>query len=135
MSNNDITRPRGAITIEARIRSRRTSDGQLSIFNRLNERAIANCANAIADANAFRNLTDDDLTRSVQLWVSHHSGAAISVEDQAAILRAKRQIEAQPIPLRDLDKNALSRMTARERLDIANGAGVSARFKLLGPEA
>jgi hypothetical protein len=133
MSNNDATRPRGATTIEARIRSRRAKDGALTIFNRIREEAIRNCADSIAHANPFRQLTEDDVTRSVQLFCSQHPDAARSTDEQTAILRMARHNEMQPIPIRDLDKIALGRMTARERLDIANGAPVSPRFKLLGP--
>ncbi len=36
MTSNDAARPRGASAIEARMRSRRTKDGALSIFRRMN---------------------------------------------------------------------------------------------------
>src|SRR5689334_8708225 len=100
MTTNDDSRPRGAITLEQRIRSRQASDGALSIFNRMNEAAIRNAADAIADANPFRNFTHDELTRAVQLWCSLHPGAARSVEEETANLRARRQIEGQQIPIR-----------------------------------
>lgn len=132
MSNNNAARPRGASAIEARMRSRRTKDGALSIFRRMSEAAIRNAADAIARANQYRNLSEDDLTRSVQLWCAHHPDAAKSLDEQATLLRAKRHIEAQQIPIRDFDKKTLARMTPRERLETANGETPS-RFKLLGP--
>jgi hypothetical protein len=132
MTSNDAARPRGASAIEARMRSRRTRDGALSIFHRMNEAAIRNAADAIAHANQYRHLSEDDLTRSVQLFVQQHPDAARSTEDQTALLRAKRHNEAQKIPIRDLDNKTLARMTPRERLEIANGE-IPSRFKLLGP--
>lgn len=128
------TRPRGAITIEQRIRSRRSKDGQLSIFARLDERAIANCADSIAHANPYAHLTEDDITRSVQLWSAHHPGSARSTEEQAANLRARRQIEGRKTPVRDINRQLLQQLSPAERLNLANTGCLPDRFIVLGPE-
>lgn len=134
MSSNDAARPRGTARIAERIRSRRAKEGPLSIYSRLHEAAIENCAAHIAGANAYRDLDDDALTRSVLSFVQRHSDAALTTNEATVNLRARRQIDAQPIPVRDINRQTLAKMNPMERLDIANGAGLSARFKLLGPD-
>ena len=134
MSMYDAARPRGASTIEARIVSERTKPGgSYSCFARLKAANIAACANHIAANYAGREPDPDELMRAVQLYEKRYPQAAQTIGEVSSTIRTAKFVEQQRIPVRDINKQILDRMTAVERLDLVNTGSLSDRFILLGP--
>jgi hypothetical protein len=124
----------GARRIAEQIRSGRKTEGAYSVYSRIRtDQYIDALANKIARAypNGIRD--GEELRRAVltqerqtpdQFWTNTEIGEN---------LRLARQRDAAPIPVRDLNRHTLAKMTAIERLNLVNTGEISTRFKVLEP--
>jgi len=134
MSSTNAVRPRGTSAIEARIVSERAKGGAYSCFARLKAANLSACAAHIAGIFSCREPDADELMRAVQLYQKRYPGASDTVAEITASIRTARHIEQRVIPVRDINKQLVNRLTALERLNLANTGRLPDRFLLLGPD-
>lgn len=112
------------------IRSARAKRSKFSIYNRVKEAAIGARAKYLATIYTNEPPTYDELTRNMNLWAASDPNCFYTNEEMAAQSRQRLVNENAPRTIHDITPAVLKSMTAAERLNLANGAGLPDRFKL-----
>jgi hypothetical protein len=127
----DRARVRG---IEARLNSRRVSDGAFSIFGRLRPEAIGPMARAIAASHPASHLDEDDLHRCAVLFIGKNPAAARSHAENTAFLNRRRMNDQAKVVVRDVTTALLKGLSPTDRLEYANTGSLPDKYILKGPQ-
>jgi hypothetical protein len=106
--------------IEERINSRIHTEGLYSPFGRTKPEAVKAMAEAIAAANPNRTLDEDDLRRSVLLFLGRHPAAGRTHQETTALVNKRYLNEQAKVVVRGVTKEFLNKLTPAARLHFAN---------------
>ena len=116
-----------------RVVSRRAVEGPYSVFGRLKPEAIEPMAASIAATYPNTTLDEEDLRRCALLFLGKNPAAARTAQETTALINKRRLNEQQKIVIRDVNKQLLDKLTAKERLEFANTGKLPNRYILKGP--
>lgn len=122
-----------ARAIEARLNSRRVTDGAFSIFGRLRAEVIGPMSESIAASNPSGVIDEDYLRRCVLNFVGQHPVAARSHDETTALLNRRRMNEQASVVVRDVTTALLAKLSPTDRLAYANTGILPDKYILKGP--
>ena len=127
---NDATSGRTR-TIATMLRSLRSKQGSLSIASRLKEGGLESFAQHLAAVYPNSPPTEAELIRSLNLHAAQqpqcfwtHDEVVKANRERLSIQQTRKQV------ITDIDRNVVKCLTAREKLEVANGEPLPRRFEL-----